>query len=126
MNILEEIYEEVSKPTPTTPTEVHTELPLPDKSFEDYLEMGAIIYRSHYNKDVAVVLTEEEQEVKKYLDVKIQVPTKFVYSSHSKLRIKLDNLSLGYRVEGRFQSGRLKNQLMRGNIDIEKSYTSGS
>jgi hypothetical protein len=100
-------------------------------SFEDYIETNAIIYRSHYNKDVAVALTEEEWEGKKYLDVKIQVPTKFVYSSHSELRIKLDNLplitkevnqeyfkSLGYEVEGGFQSGHLKSQLIKENIDI--------
>nr|QNO52003.1 hypothetical protein HGMICNAC_00005 [Methanosarcinales archaeon ANME-1 ERB6] len=100
-------------------------------SFEDYIETNAIIYRSHYNKDVAVALTEEEWEGQKYLDVKIQVPTKFVYSSHSEIRIKLDNLplitkevnqeyfkSLGYQVEGGFQSGRLKSQLIKENIDI--------
>lgn len=102
-----------------------------EPSFEDYIETNAIIYRSHYNKDVAVALTEEEWEGKKYLDVKIQVPTKFVYSSHSELRIKLDNLppitkevnqeffkSLGYQVEGGFQFGRLKSQLIKENIDI--------
>jgi hypothetical protein len=95
-DIPEVVYEEVSKPTPITPTEVHTELPLPDRppeaqeqkklpdkriepSFEDYLETTAIIYRSHYNKDVAVALMEEEWEGQKYLDVKIQVPTKRVH-----------------------------------------------
>ena len=100
-------------------------------SFEDYIETNAIIYRSHHNKDVAVALTEEEWEGKKYLDVKIQVPTKFVYSSHSELRIKLDNLppitkevnqeffkSLGQEVEGGFQSDHLKSQLIKENIDI--------
>jgi predicted lactoylglutathione lyase len=59
------------------------------------------------------------------------VPTKFVYSSHSELRIKLDNLppitqevnqeyfkSLGYEVKGGFQSGHLKSQLIKENIDI--------
>lgn len=78
-----------------------------------------------------MALTEEEWEGKKYLDVKIQVPTKFVYSSHSEIRIKSDNLppitkevnqeyfkSLGYEVEGGFQSGHLKSQLIKENIDI--------
>ncbi|HJH25555.1 MAG TPA: hypothetical protein C5S37_02020, partial [Methanophagales archaeon] len=132
-DIPEVVYEEVSKPTPITPTEVLTREPsylldrpetwgqkLPDKriepSFEDYLETTAIVYRSHYNKDIAVALTEEEWEGKKYLDVKIQVPTKFVYSPHSELRIKLGNLppitkevnqeyfkSLGYEVKGGVQ-----------------------
>jgi len=144
--IPEEVYEEVSKPIPITPTEVHTELPdrppetqeqkkLPDKriepSFEDYIETCAIIYRSHYNKDVAVALTEEEWEGQKYLDVKIQMPTKFVYSSHSELRIKLDNLplitkevnqeyfkSLGYEIKGGVQDDYLKGYLIKENIDI--------
>ena len=146
--IPEEVYEEVSKPTPITPTEVHTELPLPDRppetqeqkklpdkrvepSFEDYLETSAIIYRSHYNKDVAVALMEEEWEGQKYLNVKIQVPTKFVYSSHSELRIKLDNLppitkevnqdyfkSLGYEIKGGVQDDYLRGYLIKENIDI--------
>ncbi|MGB2842319.1 MAG: hypothetical protein WBC40_07575, partial [Halobacteriota archaeon] len=102
-----------------------------EPSFEDYIETNAIIYRSHYNKDIAVALMEEEWEGQKYLNVKIQVPTKFVYSAHSELRIKLDNLppitqevdkeyleSFGYQVEGSFQAGRLKSVLKKGNIDI--------
>ena len=135
-DIPEVVYEEVSKPTPITPTEVHTELP--DKriepSFEDYLETTAIIYRSHYNKDVAVVLTEEEWDGQKYLDVKIQMPTKFVYSSYSELRIKLDNLppitqevnqeyfkSLGYENKVGVQKEKfdyLRAHLIKENIDI--------
>ena len=100
-------------------------------SFEDYIETNAIIYRSHYNKDVAVALTEEEWEGQKYLDVKIQVPTKFVKSSYPEIKIDSDNLppitqevdkgyfeSLGYQVEGKFQTGRLKSQLIKENIDI--------
>ncbi|HJH27013.1 MAG TPA: hypothetical protein C5S37_09655 [Methanophagales archaeon] len=151
-DIPEVVYEEVSKPAPITPTEVPTREPsylqdrpetygqkfpteLPDKriepSFEDYLKTTAIIYRSHHDNDVAVVLAEEEWEGQKYLDVKIQMPTKFVYSSHSELRIKLDNLppitkevnqeyfkSLGYEVEGGVQSGRLKSSLIKKNINI--------
>ena len=100
-------------------------------SFEDYIETHAVIYRSHYNKDVAVALTEEEWEGKKYLDVKIQVPTKFVKSSYPEIRIDLDNLppitqevdkgyfgSLGYQVKGVFQASYLKSQLIKENIDI--------
>ena len=100
-------------------------------SFEDYIETNAIIYRSHYSKDVAVVLMEEEGEGQKYLDVKIQVPTKFVKSSYPEIRMDLDNLppitqevdkeyleSLGYRVEGGFQVGHLKSSLMKENVDI--------
>lgn len=150
-DIPEVVYEEVSKPTPITPTEVHTELPLPDRppetqeqkklpdkriepSFEDYIETNAIIYRSHYNKDVAVALMEEEWEGQKYLDVKIQVPTKFVYSSYSELRIKLDNLppitqevnqeyfkSLGYENKVGVQKEKfdyLRAHLIKENIDI--------
>ena len=102
-----------------------------EPSFEDYIETNAIIYRSHYNKDVAVALMEEEWEGQKYLNVKIQVPTKFVKSSYPEIRIDSDNLppitqevdkgyfeSLGYQVEGRFQAGRLKSVLKKENIDI--------
>ena len=150
-DIPEVVYEEVSKPTPITPTEVLTREPsylpdrpetwgqkLPDKriepSFEDYIETDTIIYRSHYNKDVAVALMEEEWEGQKYLDVKIQVPTKFVYGSHSELRIKLDNLppitqevnqeyfkSLGYENKVGVQKEKfdyLRAHLIKENIDI--------
>ena len=134
-DIVEEVHREeaVPKPIEIITIEEGEEKPKRSKepSFEDYIETNAIIYRSHYNKDVAVALTEEEWEGKKYLDVKIQMPTKFVYSSHSELRIKLDNLppitkevnqeffkSLGYQVEGGFQSGHLKSQLIKENIDI--------
>ncbi len=102
-----------------------------EPSFEDYIETNAIIYRSHYNKDIAVALMEEEWEGQKYLDVKIQVPTKFVKSSYPEIKIDLDGLppitqevdqdyleSLGYQVKGEFQAGYLKSQVIKGNIDI--------
>jgi len=102
-----------------------------EPSFEDYIETNAIIYRSHYNKDVAVALMEEEWEGQKYLNVKIQVPTKFVKSSYPEIKIDLEGLppitqevdkeyleSFGYQVEGSFQAGRLKSVLKKGNIDI--------
>ena len=89
-----------------------------EPSFEDYIETNAIIYRSHYNKDVAVALMEEEWEGQKYLNVKIQVPTKFVKSSYPEIKIDLEGLppitqevdkeyleSFGYQVEGSFQEG---------------------
>ena len=134
-DIVEEVHREeaVPKPIEIITIEEGEEKPKRSRapSFEDYIETNAIIYRSHYNKDVAVALMEEEWEGQKYLDVKIQVPTKFVYGSHSELRIKLDNLppiteevnqeffkSLGYEVEGGFQSGHLKSQLIKENIDI--------
>lgn len=98
---------------------------------EKDIETSAIIYRSHYNKDVAVALMEEEWEGQKYLNVKIQVPTKFVKCSYPEIKIDLDGLppvtqevdkeyleSLGYQVEGQFQAGRLKSQLIKENIDV--------
>jgi hypothetical protein len=132
--ILIEVHkEEASKPAPITPTEVHTKLPdkRTEPSFEDYIETNAIIYRSHYNKDVAVALMEEEWEGQKYLDVKIQVPTKFVRSTYPEIRVDLDGLppitqvvdnkyleSLGYQVEGGVQSGHLKSSLIKEDVDI--------
>lgn len=102
-----------------------------EPSFEDYIETNAIIYRSHYNKDVAVALMEEEWEGQKYLNVKIQVPTKFVKSSYPAIKIDLEGLppitqevdkeyleSLGYQVKGEFQVGYLKSQVIKENIDI--------
>ena len=121
----EEAHKEEIAPKPTK-TENGKE-----PSSEDYIETNAIIYRSHYNKDVAVILTEEEWGGQKYLDVKIQIPTKFVYSSHYELRVNLDTLppitqeidkeyleSLGYIVEGGFQGECLEVQLTKEDICI--------
>ncbi|MCD6127431.1 MAG: hypothetical protein J7J21_03540 [Methanomicrobia archaeon] len=121
----EEAHKEEIAPKPTK-TENGKE-----PSSEDYIETNAIIYRSHYNKDVAVILTEEEWRGQKYLDVKIQMPTKLVHSSHYELRINLDTLppitqeidkeyleSLGYIVEGGFQDDCLRSHLIKGNICI--------
>ena len=134
-DIVEEVHREEAVPKPIEIITIEEGEEKPQRSeepsFEDYIETNAVIYRSHYNKDVAVALTEEEWEGQKYLDVKIQVPTKFVYSSHSELRIKLDNLppitqevnqeyfkTLGYQVEGRVQSDYLRANLIKENIDI--------
>ena len=134
-DLVEEVHREKVVPKPIKIITIKEDEGKPKRSiepgFDDYIETNAIIYRSHYNKDLAAVLAEEEWEGQKYLNVKIQVPTKFVYNSHSELRIKLDNLSpitqevnqeyfksLGYEVEGGFQSGRLKSQLIKENIDI--------
>ena len=102
-----------------------------EPSFEDYIETDAVIYRSHYDKDIAVALMEEEWEGEKYLDVKIQVPTKFVRSTYPEIRVDLGSLppitqvvdnkyleSLGYQVEGGVQSGHLKSLLIKEDMDI--------
>ena len=137
-DIVEEVHREeaVPKPIEIITIEEGEEKPKRSRapSFEDYIETNAIIYRSHYNKDVAVALMEEEWEGQKYLDVKIQVPTKFVYGSHSELRIKLDNLppitqevnqeyfkSLGYENKVSVQKEKfdyLRAHLIKENIDI--------
>ena len=137
-DIVEEVHREeaVPKPIEIITIEEGEEKPKRSRapSFEDYIETNAIIYRSHYNKDVAVALMEEEWEGQKYLDVKIQVPTKFVYSSYSELRIKLDNLppitqevnqeyfkSLGYENKVSVQKEKfdyLRAHLIKENIDI--------
>ena len=135
-DVVEEVHREEVVPKPIeiiTIEEEGEEKPQrsEEPSFEDYIETNAIIYRSHYNKDVAVALMEEEWEGQKYLDVKIQVPTKFVKSSYPEIKIDLEGLplitqevdkeyleSFGYQVEGSFQAGRLKSVLKKENIDI--------
>jgi len=134
-DVVEEVHREEIVPKPieviTIEEEGEEKPKRTELSFEDYIETNAIIYRSHYNKDVAVALMEEEWEGQRYLDVKIQVPTKFVKSSYPEIKIDLDGLppitqevnpeyfkSLGYQVEGGFQSGRLKSSLIKENIDI--------
>ncbi len=116
-DVVEEVHREEVAPKPIEIITIEEEGEKPKRSeepsFEDYIETTTIIYRSHYNKDVAVALMVEEWEGQKYLNVKIQVPTKFVTRSHSEIRIKLDNLppitqevnqeyfkSLGYQVKG--------------------------
>ena len=97
-NIVEEVHREevVPKPIEIIAIEEGEGEPKRGKepSFEDYLKTNAIIYRSHYDKDIAVALTEEEWGDQKYLDVKIQVPTKFVRSTYSEIRVDLDGLPL--------------------------------
>ena len=82
-DVVEEVHREEVVPKPIKIITIEEEEGEPKRSkepsFEDYLETNAIIYRSHYNKDVAVALMEEEWEGQKYLNVKIQVPTKRVH-----------------------------------------------
>ena len=60
-------------------------------------ELDAIVYRSHYNLDVAAILSEGQIPVKvngewnedRYLSVKIQIPTKDVHKSVPYIRIGL-------------------------------------
>ncbi|MBE0516066.1 MAG: hypothetical protein IBX41_01570 [Methanophagales archaeon] len=134
-DVVEEVHREEVIPKPieviTIEEEGEEKPKRTEPSFEDYIETNAIIYRSHYNKDIAVALMEEEWEGQKYLNVKIQVPTKFVKSSYPEIKIDLDGLppitqevnqdyleSLGYQVEGKFQAGYLKSQVIKENIDI--------
>lgn len=134
-DVVEEVHREEVVPKLIEIITIEEEEEKPERSeepsFEDHIKTNAIIYRSHYNKDVAVALMEEEWEGKKYLNVKIQVPTKFVKSSYPEIKMDLDNLppitqevdkeylgSLGYQVEGGFQAGHLKSSLIKENSDI--------
>jgi len=62
---------------------------------ETRTELDAIIYRSHYNPDVAVIISEDriytegKWDEKKHLSVKIQIPTKDVHKSVPYIRIGL-------------------------------------
>jgi hypothetical protein len=88
-----------------------------------------IIYRSHYNKDVAVILRVIDTEFVKGLSVRIQVPTKLLKISYPQtnvevessnmLRVNEDFLrSLNYKVEGLTKEGKVKAILTKGNISI--------
>lgn len=89
---------------------------------------GTIIYRSHYNKEVAVIIQEIESPVKG-LSVRLQVPTKFVKISHPRTTIEVKSSnqlsineeflkSLGYEVQGKTEKVGLKTILRKGNVDI--------
>ena len=62
---------------------------------ETRTELDRIIYRSHYNPDVAVILSEDciytegEWDDARYISVKIQIPTKDVHKSMPYVRIGL-------------------------------------
>jgi hypothetical protein len=63
---------------------------------ETRTELNAIIYRSHYNPNVAVILSdrvhnynEGEWDDTEYISVKIQIPTKDVHKSMPYVRIGL-------------------------------------
>ena len=74
-----------------------TETVSPKLPAETRTELDRIIYRSHYNPDVAVILSEDQILIKvngewnedRYLSVKIQIPTKDVHKSVPYIRIGL-------------------------------------
>lgn len=93
------------------------------------LQEGAVIYRSHYNPEVAVVLAEANTEYQKGLSIRLQVPTRFVNISYPQIRIELEPEkelslnedlleSLGYEIKGRLLEGKIKAELKKGNIGI--------
>ena len=65
------------------------------KPVETITELDAIIYRSHHNPDVAVILSEDQIPINgewngdRYLSVKIQVPTKKVHRGMPFVEIEL-------------------------------------
>ncbi len=72
---------------------------------------GAVIYRSHYNPDVAVILREIKEGDQKGFSVRLQVPTEFVNISYPQTRIEIETQkelllnrslieSLGYEIKG--------------------------
>jgi hypothetical protein len=92
------------------------------------IENGAIIYRSHYNKDIAVILSEVNTPLKG-LSVKLQVPTKTVTIRYTQtqLRLYLDKKltvdesfleSLGYEITGESSGETLKIIAAKDNVNI--------
>ena len=65
------------------------------KPVETRTELDAIIYRSHHNPDVAVILSEDQIPINgewnddRYLSIRIQVPTKEVHRSTPIVQIEL-------------------------------------
>ena len=74
-----------------------TETVSPKLPAETRTELDRIIYRSHHNPNVAVILSEDQIPIKvngewnedRYLSVKIQIPTKDVHRSVPYIRIGL-------------------------------------
>ena len=74
-----------------------TETVSPKLPAETRTELDRIIYRSHHNPNVAVILSEDQIPIKvngewnedRYLSVKIQIPTKYVHRSVPYIRIGL-------------------------------------
>lgn len=90
---------------------------------------GAVIYRSHYNPDVAVILGEINEGDQKGFSVRLQVPTELVNISYPQTRIEIETQkelllnrtlieSLGYEIKGRVLEGEIKAELRKGNISI--------
>ena len=90
---------------------------------------GAVIYRSHYNPDVAVILREINEGDQKGFSVRLQVPTELVNISYPQIRIEIESQkelllnkslieSLGYEIKGRVIEGKSKAELIKGNISI--------
>jgi len=106
-----------------------------EPSFENYFG-SATIYRSHYNKDVAVVLTEEEWADQKYLDIKIQVPTKRVHKKMDYVEIvsianvdiasfdinASEDLGWDYKISGGgcYHNEELDKQICRDSYSLDK------
>jgi len=95
-------HEHTGVPTPqaivipeNNSTPVITETVSPKLPVETRTELDRIIYRSHYNPDVAVILSEDciytegEWDDTRHLSVKIQIPTKDVHRSMPYIRIGL-------------------------------------
>ncbi len=92
---------------------------------------GVIIYRSHHNGEVAVILQEIKNPLEG-LSIRLQVPTKFVKVSHAQttIEVKSDNQlkmngevlkflkSLGYEVESKTDEDHLKAILKKENVNI--------
>ena len=91
--------------------------------------IDAIIYRSHYNPDVAVIIREVKATFIEGLSVRLQVPTKFVKISYlqTKVDVKSNNPlkideelleSLGYEVKEKSEDRGFKAYLRKNNIQI--------
>ena len=80
---------------PESNSTVTMEAVMTEKPVETRTELDRIIYRSHYNPDVAVILSEDcvytegQWDEKKHLSVKIQIPTEDVHKSVPYVRIRL-------------------------------------
>lgn len=91
-------------------------------------QKGAVIYRSHYNPDVAVILREINEGDPKGFSVRLQVPTELVNISYPQIRIEIESQkelllnslieSLGYEIKGRVLERKIKAELIKGNISI--------
>ena len=80
---------------PNDNSTVIPETVMPKLPAETRTELDRIIYRSHHNSDVAVILSEDQIPLNgewngaRYISVKIQIPTKDVHRSMPYVRIRL-------------------------------------